>query len=156
VKITLLSEDAIRLEPVPGPLTIEAESVEQQYSPFHMLGSSLAMCTFSVLYTWATHAKLSIDDLTLEVRWTFAEKPHRVGELALTFTWPSLPPSRLNAAKRAAELCTVHATLSHPPKVTIASSADGASITNTGSMKVVPQEPIDPSTPVSPAGQGAQ
>jgi uncharacterized OsmC-like protein len=155
VKITLLSEDAIRLEPVPGPLTVEAESVEQQYSPFHMLGSSLAMCTFSVLYAWATHAKLSVDDLTLEVRWTFAEKPHRVGEMALTFSWPSLPASRINAAKRAAELCTIHATLSHPPTVTIGTSNDGTSITSTGSMRVVPQEPGDETADVPTAGRGA-
>jgi uncharacterized OsmC-like protein len=155
VKITLLAEDAIRLDPEPGPLTIEAESVEQQYSPFHMLGSSLAMCTFSVLYAWATHAKLSVDDLTIEVRWAFAEKPHRVGEMNLTFTWPSLPASRVNAAKRACELCTIHATLHSPPTVTVASAADGASITNTGSMKVIPQDPGGENESVPAAGRGA-
>src|SRR5687768_5496322 len=42
VKIILLSDEAIRLEPEPGPMTIEAQDVEQQYSPFHMLASSLA------------------------------------------------------------------------------------------------------------------
>jgi uncharacterized OsmC-like protein len=126
VKITLLSEDAIRLEPVPGPLTIEAESVEQQYSPFHMLGSSMALCTFSVLYAWATHAKLPYDDLVIDVRWSFADGPHRVGSIVLTFDWPSLPANRLTAAKRAAALCTVHATLTHPPSITIASAQEGA------------------------------
>ena len=119
MKITLLGEDAIRLEPVVGPMTIEAPTAETQYSPFHMLGSSLASCTFSVLYSWATHAKLSVDDLVLEVRWKFAEDPHRVSDIAVTFDWPSLPDNRLAAARRVAELCTVHATLHHPPNVTI-------------------------------------
>ena len=127
MKITLLSEDAIRLEPVPGPMTIEAHSAEQQYSPFHMLASSLAFCTFSVLYAWATHAKIGVDDLFIDVRWTFVDDPHRVGEMALTFTWPSLPANRLRAAKRAAELCTVHATLTHPPKVIIAAAGESES-----------------------------
>lgn len=124
MKIILTSEESVRLVPEPGPMTIEAATIEQQYSPFHMLGSSLAYCTLSVLYSWATHAKLSADDLVIDVAWTFVDDPHRVGEMKLTFEWPSLPPNRLRAAQRAAELCTVHATLSHPPTITI--TATGA------------------------------
>jgi uncharacterized OsmC-like protein len=131
VKIILLSEEAIRLEPEPGPMTIEAQDVEQQYSPFHMLASSLAFCTFSVLYSWATHAKLSFEDLTLEVRWTFADDPHRVGEMRMSLDWPSLPVNRRRAAERAAELCTVHATLMHPPKVIIDLAGDVDPVSST-------------------------
>jgi uncharacterized OsmC-like protein len=123
MKITLLSEDAIRLEPVPGPMTIEASSAEMSYSPFHMLASSLATCTFSVIYSWATHAKLSVDDLVIEVRWRFGEDPHRVTDLDLTFAWPSLPANRVAAARRVAELCTIHTTLHHPPTVSIEPAA---------------------------------
>ena len=71
MKILLLSDDAIRLEPIPGALTIEAASPEMSYSPFHMLASGLATCTVSVLHSWATHAKIPVADLTLEVRWRF-------------------------------------------------------------------------------------
>lgn len=120
MKITLLSDEAIRLESTGGAMTIEALEPEQSYSPFHMLASSLAYCTWSVLASWASHADISPDDLTLEVRWAFAEKPHRVGNVDLTFTWPSLPANRREAAKRAAALCAIHATLTHPPAVTIA------------------------------------
>ena len=119
MKITLLADDAIRLEPVAGPLTIEASSAEMAYSPFHMLGSSLATCIFSVINSWATHAKIPVDDLVIDVRWTFGDEPHRVSDLAVTFDWKSLPPNRLAAARRVAELCTVHTTLHHPPHVTI-------------------------------------
>jgi uncharacterized OsmC-like protein len=138
VKITLRSDDAIRLTPEPGPLTIEAQSVEQTYSPFHMLASSLAMCTFSVLYSWATHADLRADDLTIDVGWTFAEDPQRVAEISLTFDWPSLPERRLAAARRVAEMCTVHATLKHPPRVTI----DAARL----AAAVAPAPPVAPSS----------
>lgn len=126
MKITLLSDDAIRLTPEAGPLTIEAESAERTYSPFHMLASSLATCTFSVMYSWATHADLRADDLTIEVRWTFAEDPQRVGEISLTFDWPSLPERRLPAAKRVAEMCTIHATVRHSPRITIEAARPAA------------------------------
>jgi uncharacterized OsmC-like protein len=119
MKITLLSDDAIRLEPVPGALTIEAPSAEMSYSPFHMLASGLASCTFSVLHSWATHAKVPVDDLSLEVRWRFGDHPHRVSDFVVIFDWPSLPANRVAAAKRVAEMCTVHTTLTHPAHIAI-------------------------------------
>ena len=119
MKITLLSEDRIRLDGKAGPLSVEAESAEMQYSPFHMLASGLATCTYSVLASWGTHAKLSVDDLTIEVGWKFAEDPHRVGEMDVDVVWPSLPEERRNAAVRAAGLCTVTRTFEQPPKVAV-------------------------------------
>jgi uncharacterized OsmC-like protein len=119
MKLILLSEDSLRLDPTDGPMTIEAMSADQSYSPFHMLAGGLAYCTFSVLYSWATHAKLRADDLSIDVKWTFAEDPHRVGSMAIRFDWPSLSANRLEAAKRVAEMCTIHATLNHPPAITI-------------------------------------
>jgi uncharacterized OsmC-like protein len=124
MKITLLGDDAIRLEPTPGALTIEAPTADMQYSPFHMLASGLAFCTYSVLYSWATHANVPVDDLTIEVQWRFADDPHRVSDIRLLFDWPSLPPNRIAAAKRVAELCTVHATLTHPPHIEIAAASE--------------------------------
>lgn len=123
MKITLLSEDSIRLEGAGGPLTIEAESAEQIYSPFHMLASGLAVCTYSILASWANNAKLDADGLTIDVGWSFAEKPHRVGDIRLTFDWPNLPADRLETAKRVAALCPIHATLHHSPTVTIDAGA---------------------------------
>ncbi len=139
MKITLLSENSIRLEPIPGPMTIEAVSAEQSYSPFHMIAGALAYCTFSVLSAWAEHASLPAEDLTLEVAWEFADEPHRVGKYDVRFAWPSLPAKRLEAAKRVAELCTVHATLSHPPQIDI----DGTIAS--------PDEPSTASPPASAA-----
>ena len=117
MKITLISDDAIRLEPTTGPMTIEAESADQLYSPFHMVAGGLAFCTYSVLASWASNAKLESDDIVIEVGWTFAEKPHRVGDIALKVDWPSLPEPRKLAAERVASLCAIHATLSHSPNI---------------------------------------
>jgi len=136
MKITLIADDHIRLEPVPGAMTIEAASAEMTYSPFHMLASSLATCTFSVIESWASHAKLPLDDLTIDVRWKFGEDPHRVSDFDVAFAWPSLPANRVAAAKRVAELCTVHATLLHAPTITIAPATEVASQPSPGHAAV--------------------
>ena len=118
MKITLVSEDAIRLDPTPGPMTIEANSADQVYSAFHMLASGLAFCTYSVLASWASRAKLESEDIAIDVTWTFADDPHRVGTIAMNIDWPSLPPVRKDAALRVANMCAVHATFEHPPALT--------------------------------------
>lgn len=119
MKITLTSDESILLEPLQGPMTIEAENGEMQYSPFHMLASSLAFCTFSVLHSWASNAGVGWEDLSISVSWKFAEKPHRVGSLDVKLIWPSLPEDRSNVAVRASQLCAIHATLSHAPEISI-------------------------------------
>lgn len=125
MKITLVGEDRIRLEPLPGPMTIEAESGDQLYSPFHMLASGLAFCTYSVLASWASNAKLDPDDIVVDVSWAFAEDPHRVGSIAMSIAWPSLPRVRESAAARVAELCAIHGTLTHSPSLTTTVKAGG-------------------------------
>ena len=119
MKITLTSEDSILLEPIPGPMTIEAPAADTLYSPFHMMASGLAFCTYSVLHSWATNAGVGADDISMSVSWTFAEKPHRVGSYEVRLRWPSLPEARKGAALRVSELCAVHATLTHSPQVTV-------------------------------------
>ena len=119
MKITLLTEDSIRLEPAPGQMTIEAPTAEQSFSPFHMLAGGLAYCTFSVMYAWAESAGLDAGDLTLDVSWSFAQDPQRVGRYDMRFHWPSLPERRLEAARRVATLCTIHATFKQPPVIAI-------------------------------------
>jgi len=127
VKLTLLTEDSIRLEPIPGPMTIEAPTVDQSYSPFHMVGGGLAYCTFSVMYAWAENAGLNAEDLVVDVSWTFADEPYRVGRYTIQFSWPSLPAKRLAAAKRVAEMCTLHATFELPPAISIDGTASASS-----------------------------
>lgn len=125
MKIILLADEHIRLEPAASALTIEALSPEQPFSPFHMLAGALATCTHSVLYSWASHAKLDAGDLALEVRWSFAEEPHRVGEMRVAIEWPSLPANRASAARRVAEMCPIHHTLLHatPVEMTVTGGA---------------------------------
>ena len=145
MKLTLLTEDSIRLEPIPGPMTIEAPTAERSYSPFHMVAGGLAYCTFSVMYAWAENAGLTAEDLVVDVSWTFADEPYRVGAYEIQFTWPSLPAKRLAAAKRVAEMCTLHATLEHPPTISI----DG--IASPSMTEGTPSSALDEATTVRSA-----
>ena len=118
MKITLVSDDSIRLEQDGGPMTIEAPSADVVYSAFQMLASGLAFCTDSVVRSWASNAGVAADDLTIEVSWSFADKPHRVGQMEVKLIWPSLPEQRVATAERVAALCGIHSTLTHPPLLT--------------------------------------
>ena len=123
MKITLLSDESIRLEPATGQLTIEAEAADREYSPYQMFASGLAVCTFGVLQSWASNVGVSADDLVIDVSWSFADNPHRVGALELSYQWPSLPENRKRVAQRVAELCPLHKTLLQSPAVTIRAAA---------------------------------
>jgi putative redox protein len=119
MKITLSSETSLLVEGTNDDLTIEAESYAQKYSPFHMLASSLGNCTFAVLSSWAEQAKLDTSDLAVEIAWKVNDAEHRLEELTVAFRWPSLPAERQRAAIRAAELCSIHKTLTHPPAIKV-------------------------------------
>jgi len=119
MKITLTGEESLRLEPTPGMLTIEAPSRDRSYSPFHMLGSALAGCTFSVLQSWGSNKDLKFDDLKIDVDWKFAEGEHRVEKMNLRIEWQSLPAELWPRALRAAHVCGIHQTLTHSVAVDV-------------------------------------
>ena len=119
MKITLTGEESLRLEPSSGPLTVEAPMPDVQYSPFHMLASALGTCTFSVLQSWASNKNLGAEDLKVDVSWSFIEGQHRVGSMKVQLLWPSLSAELWPRAIRAANLCGIHNTLTHPPQITV-------------------------------------
>ncbi|MDQ6690082.1 MAG: OsmC family protein [Gemmatimonadota bacterium] len=119
MKITLTGEESLRLEATSEQLTIEAPTPELQYSPFHMFGSALGACTFSVLQSWASNKNISADDLKIDVSWDFVEGQHRVGSMKVQLDWPSLSSELWPRAIRVANLCGVHNTLTHPPHITV-------------------------------------
>ncbi len=118
MKLTLLADDRVRYELTTSAMTVDAPTADTQFSPYHMLAGGLAACTHSTIASWAERAKLSVADLAVEVSWTFAEEPHRVGAMTVELEWPSLPPARREAARRAADLCPVHHTLQTPVAMT--------------------------------------
>ena len=119
MKITLTGEESLRVEPTSGPLTIEAASPAQSYSPFHMLGSALGVCTLSVLQSWASNKGIALDDVKLDVSWTFVEAEHRIDNMKVVLAWPSLPAELWPRALRAASVCGVHKTLENGVEISV-------------------------------------
>jgi predicted DCC family thiol-disulfide oxidoreductase YuxK/uncharacterized OsmC-like protein len=117
--ITLTGEESLTVEPSPGELTIEAETRDQSYSPFHMLGSALGACTQSVLQSWASNKNIGFDDLKIDISWKFPEGLHRVESMSVKVAWPSLSPELWPRAIRVARLCGVHQTLTNPIAISV-------------------------------------
>lgn len=115
----LTGEASLRIEPTTGALTIEAESRDQSYSPFHMLGSALGMCTFSVLQSWSSNKNISASDLSIDISWLFAEGQHRVETMNVKLAWPSLSTELWPRALRAARLCGIHQSLTKAARITV-------------------------------------
>jgi uncharacterized OsmC-like protein len=126
MKITLTGEESLRLEPTSGQLTIEAPTPDVQYSPFHMLGSALGGCTLFVLQSWASNKNLGVNDLKVDVSWDFVEGQHRVGSMKVQLVWPSLSAELWPRAIRVANLCGIHNTLTHPPRITVEAAGVGS------------------------------
>ncbi len=119
MKITVTGEESIRVEATAEQLTIESPTPDLHYSPFHMLGSALGGCTLFVLQSWASHKGIPANDVKVDVSWTFVEGEHRVGAMKVKLDWPSLAAELWPRAIRAASLCGVHNTLTHPPEITV-------------------------------------
>lgn len=89
-----------------------------QFGALEMLGASLALCTAAVVFTYGETARLDLRGLRVEVRWEYADAPYRVGRYDMVLHLPAgVPAARHAAIRRAAETCTVHNTLLHPPAI---------------------------------------
>ena len=86
----------------------------EPFGALQMLAASLALCTASVLEDYATTARFHLHSLAIDVAWSYADQPYRVGDMRMTLQIGSdVPASRHKALLRAAEHCTVHSTLKH-------------------------------------------
>lgn len=117
MNILLHDESDLTLSRLDEPgFDIEVDpDVHAHFSALPMFATSLGLCTASVLSTYGERFDAPVDDLTVRVSWEYAEDPYRVDDIDMAIEWPSLPDSRHEAARRAAEKCTIHNTLHHPP-----------------------------------------
>lgn len=79
--------------------------------PIDLFITSIGMCAFSVLAAYAEQIEVPADHVRLSLEWRYATEVNRIEHISLRVHWPELPRSRAEAARRAAETCTLHRTL---------------------------------------------
>ncbi|RMG12386.1 MAG: OsmC family peroxiredoxin [Deltaproteobacteria bacterium] len=117
MKITLNAPEDLTLSEFDSDAFEVVATSDLHFSALEIFATGFGLCTASVLISYGEQIGVPTDRLTVRVRWSYAEDPHRIGRFDLEIRWPGLPASRLKAAERAAGLCTVHATFRHPPEL---------------------------------------
>ncbi len=117
MQMMLTAENAIRLDIAGDEFEIISEEVA--LSPYHLLAAGLASCTALTVQSWANAAGIDSQGLTMSIAWTVAsERPRRITHMDMQLHWPGLPPHRVAAAERAADLCPIHETLERATEIT--------------------------------------
>ncbi len=89
-------------------------------NPVQLQAAALVGCTAAVMERYAQTAELDLTSTSLVIRWSFGSEPRRIDQYEIDVTLPAnLSETRQTAVLRAAQHCTVHATLEHPPLIVI-------------------------------------
>lgn len=88
-------------------------------TPPEIFAMSLAGCIGHYVATYCSKAGICTEDLKTSCDWTMRDSPYRLGEIGVRIYLPGLPDKRRKAIERVAASCLLHATLMHPPRVTI-------------------------------------
>lgn len=89
-------------------------------SPVELFVGSLASCVAYFVGRYCARHQIPCEGFTIDVEWTYAEQPHRVGAVKLRVNLPSeLTPEQREKLLKVAHGCTVHQSLVVPPKVEI-------------------------------------
>ncbi len=88
-------------------------------TPAELFAASLAACIGHYVANYCHRAGIPTESLQVYCDWDTAEKPRRIGEVAIRVILPGMPASRRKAVERVAASCLLHATLEHPPQMSI-------------------------------------
>lgn len=89
-------------------------------NPVQLQAAALVGCTAAVMERYAETAELDLTGTRLIIRWSFGNEPRRIDRYEIEVSLPAtLTEARQAAVLRAAQHCTVHATLEHPPVIEI-------------------------------------
>ncbi len=84
-------------------------------TPPEIFASSLAGCVGFYIARYCEKAGLPTEGLRVDMDWKMAQEPYRIGNIDMQIVLPGLPENRLNAIRKVAESCLLHATLMHAP-----------------------------------------
>ncbi|HET7465280.1 MAG TPA: OsmC family protein [Candidatus Dormibacteraeota bacterium] len=88
-------------------------------TPTELFIAGLGACVGLYAERFLRRNQLPAAGLQVTCSYTWAEGPHRVGEITLDVEAPGLPPEKRAAFERVIERCAVHNTLEHPPAIAL-------------------------------------
>jgi uncharacterized OsmC-like protein len=89
-------------------------------SPVELFVGSLGSCVAYFVGRYCARHQIPYDGFTVDVEWSYAEQPHRVGSVGIKLNLPSvLTLDQRDKLLKVAHGCTVHQSLAVPPKVDI-------------------------------------
>ena len=89
-------------------------------SPVELFVGSLGSCVAYFVARYCARHQIACEGLTIDVDWSYAEQPHRVGSVEIKLHLPAkLTSEQQEKLLKVAHGCTVHQSLTVPPKVEI-------------------------------------
>lgn len=89
-------------------------------SPVELFVGSLGSCVAYFVGRYCARHQIPCEEFTVDIEWSSAEQPHRVGAVEITLNLPAHLTSEQRAKLlKVAHGCTVHQSLVVPPKVEI-------------------------------------
>ena len=87
-------------------------------SPAEYLAGSLGACIAMMVQAYCDAHGYTDGDVGASLTVELADDPKRVGGIVLDLEVPEdLPADKREAVRRVAELCTIHETFEHPPRI---------------------------------------
>jgi uncharacterized OsmC-like protein len=85
-----------------------------------LLLASLGSCIASVIVVFGERHGLKLEGMAVHLDYELAEHPYRIGSISIAVHVPqALTPEQQEVLTRVADTCLIHATLQHPPKMTL-------------------------------------
>jgi putative redox protein len=89
-------------------------------TPVEMFAASLGACVGYFAVRFCQRHALPAAGLSVTMTWDHAEDPHRVGALNAEVSLPAgFPGAMKDRLQKVVEACTIHQSLTHPPKIAV-------------------------------------
>ncbi len=126
MNLTVVFRGGTRFDVVAGSHTVVTDQPTEDggsdagMSPVDLFIGSLASCVGYFVGRYCVRHRIPCEGFTIDVGWSMAEQPHRVGAVNMRLNLPAeITPSQQERLLKVAHGCTVHQSLAVPPKVEI-------------------------------------
>ena len=110
----------VRGHEVSSDMSVQDGGQDAGMAPAEMLAGSLGACVAMMVQGYCDARGYTDGDVAVCVTLEMADHPKRVGGFAIDVELPNgIPQEKMDAVRRVAELCPVHETLAHAPRIDI-------------------------------------